>query len=272
MSQHSFDMLMQLEDDAIRLDCAALHLARDYYPNLCLDGCLRQLDEFAERVADQRPGLEAPLRYAALRHVLVETLEFRGNEDDYYDPENSYLNRVLERRMGIPISLAAIWIEVGRRLKWPIAGVGFPGHFLVRLDDPERFVICDPFNEGESLALEDCSALLESKQPGLKFCRSMLEPVSTRAVLVRMLNNLRTIYLCSADWQRAITVLERLCAAEPACAQHAQELAMIYRRAGDPRRAYAHLAAFIHRCPESREFKDVYASLEAVEDDLAAMN
>ncbi|MBK8916182.1 MAG: transglutaminase family protein [Phycisphaerales bacterium] len=272
MSPHPFDLLMQLDEPLIRLDCAALHLARDAYPGLAIECSLRQLDEIAAQVADRRPGLDAPLRYAAMRSVLVEELGFRGNEEDYYDVENSYLNRVLERRLGIPLSLSVVWIEVARRLKWPVAGVGFPCHFLVRFDDPDRFVVADAFRGGESLSLDDCRELLEARQPGLKFSMSMLEPVSTRAVLIRMLTNLRTIHMCAGRWGPAAAVLERLIAADPTNAQHPQELAMVYRRSGNLRRAYAALAAFIHRCPRSREFEAVCASLERVESDLAGMN
>ena len=95
-----------------------------------------------------RPGLTAILRYQAMRDVLVNEHNFHGNQDDYYDPQNSYLNRVLDRRLGAPVSLATIWVEVARRLKWPVHGVALPGHFLVRFDDPERFVLADPFAEG----------------------------------------------------------------------------------------------------------------------------
>ena len=157
MSRHPFDLLMTLEDEQIRLDCAALHLARDAYPDLDLRIWLDRLDELAAEVSELRPGLSAPLRYRAMREILVERHSFRGNVTEYDDPQNSYLNRVLERRLGLPITLAVIWIEVGRRLKWPVAGVGLPGHFLVRFDDPDRFVMVDVFNEGRSLALEDCA-------------------------------------------------------------------------------------------------------------------
>lgn len=272
MRQHPFDLLMELEEDSVRLDCAALHLSRDRRHGAAIDGYLAQLDELAERIAAKRPGLESPLRYAAMREVLVEEEGFRGNDEDYYDPRNFYLDCVLERRIGIPITLSVVWIEVGRRLKWPVAGVGFPGHFLVRFDDTDRFVVADPFNRGESLSLEDCTTLLDNKQPGLKFCLSMLDAVGTRAVLLRMLSNLRTVYLCGGQWTAAMEVLERLIAADPKSAAHVQELALLCKRTGDLRRAYGHLAAFIHRCPESREFQDVYTCLLGVEDALAAMN
>ena len=98
MTNHPFDLLIELNTRYIRLDCAALHLARDVYPDLVLTSYLDRLDEIADSVAELRPGLSAPLRYEAMRQVIVDEYGLRGNENDYYDPENSYLNRVLDRR------------------------------------------------------------------------------------------------------------------------------------------------------------------------------
>ncbi|MGE0481650.1 MAG: SirB1 family protein [Phycisphaerae bacterium] len=245
MQRHPFDLLMELPEEHIRLDCAALHLARDEYPALDVTGYRAQLDALAEEVAAERPGLASTLRYRALHHVLVERHGFRGNERDYYDPENSYLNRVLDRRVGIPISLAVVWIEVGRRLKWPVAGVNFPGHFLVRIDDPDRFVLVDAFGDGRSLSLADCRRLFagDETEPSAG-CASHFEPVDTRTLLSRMLNNLRVIYATHQDWPRLERVLARLVAVQPRNSRHWQELAALHFRRGDADRA----AALLHIC------------------------
>ncbi len=246
MSTHPFDLLMELETDQIRLDCAALHLARDAYPGLSMERYLSALDDMAAHVARRRPGLAANLRYEALREVLVEKCGLTGNRDAYYDPENSYLNRVLDSQMGIPISLSTVWIEVARRLKWPVAGVALPGHFIVRLDDPERFVLADPFHDGRSLSLPDCRRLVRERfGDKITFSNALLEPANARIVLTRMLQNLRNIYLAQNDLPRVASVLRRLAAVEPHNGRYLQELAAVCCRRGDVRGAYAHLAVYL---------------------------
>lgn len=273
MNRHPFDQLMLLADEQIRLDCAALHLARDVYPDLDLRLWLDRLDTLAAEVAALRPGLTAPLRYRALREVLVERHGFRGNPADYDDPQNGYLNRVLARRTGLPITLALVWMEVGRRLKWPVAGVGLPGHFLVRFDDPERFVLADVFHDGRSLGLEDCAELVRDNfGDKLEFKPEMLEPAATRDVLIRLLNNLRALYFSTDDWPRLSDVLERLRAAQPENIRLLQELAAAYFHRGEFQTAKAHLAAYLRRAPDADDSELVRRSLERIESYMAALN
>ncbi len=273
MATHPFDSLMELRTADIRLDCAALHLARDAYPGLVLGRHLRRLDELAEEVAAQRPGLSAPLRYEALRAVLVERCGLRGNEDDYYDPQNSYLNRVLERGYGIPISLSIVWIEVARRLKWPLHGLSLPGHFLVRLDDAERFVLIDPFRGGQTLRVEDCQQILEHCFEGrVRFTPEFLKPIDTRAILLRLLANLRNIYIAARDWPAVAQVLQRMAAVDPGNPRPQHELAGLLYRRGEVRAAYACLSAYLRREKDAREqllAREELAHLEAL---IASLN
>ncbi|HMQ14780.1 MAG TPA: transglutaminase-like domain-containing protein [Phycisphaerae bacterium] len=274
MWRHPFDELMELDSEDIRLDCAALHLARDVYPDLDIPRWLGVLDEMADAVAERRPGLASPQRYAALREVLVEQYELSGNPQEYYAPDNSYLNRVLEERRGIPVSLALVWVEVGRRLKWPVAGVGLPGHFLVRVDDPERFIVADPFNDGRSLSLDDCRELVQERF-GRKaaFSAAMLEPVATRPFLGRLLGNLRSIYLTDQEWSRLEQVLQRLLALEPENSQHVHDLAAVRWRQGDLVSAYRHLAVYLDHAPGSKRDQSVLkASLRQLQAAIAGLN
>jgi regulator of sirC expression with transglutaminase-like and TPR domain len=253
MKRHPFDLLMELPDGDIRLDCAALHVARDAYPELELSTSLGMLDRMAEEVAALRPGLASTLRYEAMRKVVIEGYELRGNADDYYDPDNCFLNRVLQRRLGIPISLSIVWIEVGRRLKWPVSGVGFPGHFLVRFDDPERYVIADPYHEGRALSLDECRALLDRNFNGeLAFSPGLLAPVGTRAILTRLLNNLRWVYAAHHCLDRLETVLRRLSAVEPDNPQHVLDLARVRCQRGDVRRAHEIVCSYLVDRPSDR--------------------
>jgi regulator of sirC expression with transglutaminase-like and TPR domain len=274
MNSHPFDLLVELPDADVRLDCAALHLARDVYPHIGVQAYLTRLDALAAEVAGLRAGLAAPLRYQALREVLVAQHGLNGNKDDYYDPDNSYLSRVLDRGCGIPISLAVVWIEVGRRLKWPVAGAGLPGHFLVRIDDPERFVAVDVFNDARTLSLDDCEKLLEQQFEGkVKFQPELLDPVDTRSILSRMLANLRQIYMVNHNWPRLRDVLHRLTALEPQNSLHLQELAALHFRLGDVRGAYAHLAACLQRLPDGTDDRQgVQNKLERLEAAIAALN
>lgn len=273
MSMHPFDSLMELAAPDIRLDCAALHMARDTYPDLDVARYLAKLDQLADEVAELRPGLSAPLRYVAMRTVLVERHGFGGDEEDYYDPQNSYLNRVLDRGVGIPISLSAIWIEVGRRLNWPVAGVGLPGHFVIRFDDPERFVLVDPFCEGRTLSLEDCEKLVNDFfEQKTEFSEELLEPTDVRAILGRMLNNLHKIYATNHDWDRLVDILRRQTAVDPTDARARRELAILLYRRGSLHDAHAHLSEFLLRHPDSDDAGSVRRELASLEAALAALN
>lgn len=272
MSTHPFDLLVELPTSDIRLDCAALHLARDAYPELSLRPSLATLDQLAESVADKRPGLSAPLRFLAMRKTLIEEFALRGNPD-YYDADNSYLNRVLERKLGIPLSLSVVWLEVARRLKWPAVGIGFPGHFLVRFDDPEHFVLIDPFREGQSLDLSDCEQLIKHQfGDEAKLEPDHLAPVDTRAILTRMLNNLRGVYVSQGQWARLADVLERLVAIEPNRSRHVADLAALRARAGDLHGACARVEAFLHMNPDASDAEDMRLRLRKLKAEMAAGN
>jgi regulator of sirC expression with transglutaminase-like and TPR domain len=264
---------MELETSEIRLDCAALHLARDAYPEIHLPRYLSILDEMAEEVAARRPGLAANLRYEAMRDVLVETYNFTGNAHHYYNPENLYLNRVLDARAGIPVSLSVVWIEVARRLKWPVSGVALPGNFVVRFDDPERFVIANPYQDGRSLSLEDCRLLVQEGFEGrLSFSSEQLRPVDTRAILMRLLRNLRNIYLANNDLPRLQDTLRRMLAVQPASGKTLQDLAAVCARQGDMRGAGAYLEAYLRRQPRGRDAGLVRRNLRQVRAALLALN
>lgn len=271
--RHPFDMLVELNPADIRLDCAALQLARDTYPHIEVARYTHLLDDLAEQVAALRPGLSANLRYEAMREVLVDDFGLTGNTDDYYDPENSFLNRVLDRGQGVPIAVSIIWMEVGRRLKWPVHGAAYPGHFLVRFDDPERFIVVDAFRDGQTLTEADCQSLLDHCFDGkVQFRPSYLEAVGTRTILARILNNLRSVYAANQSWGRLEWCLRRLAALEPHSARHVQEIAALRYRRGDVRAAYAHLEAFVTARPENPDTGRVRERLHRLEADLAALN
>jgi regulator of sirC expression with transglutaminase-like and TPR domain len=220
-------------DDDIELDVAALLIGEWEYGYLDVDHYLARLDDLARSVRrslDDKPAdALAPIR--ALNQVLFDDLGFCGNGDDYYDPRNSFLNEVIDRRLGIPISLSVIYIEVARRLGVAVKGVGFPGHFLLRYDCDGATAIIDPFGQGRTLDLSDLEAMLAHAAPDLKLDADMLSPASKRQILLRMLTNLAGIYDTRDDVLRCLEVVERMHALSPDDTRIAQELDRLRQRA-----------------------------------------
>lgn len=189
----------------------ALAIAEDAYPGLRTETYLSRLDELAAPLAIRLEGLEGAERLEVFIAYVYDELGFLGNTEDYYDPRNSYLNEVLDRRLGIPISLAVVLIALGRRAGLQVEGVGFPGHFIVRVGG-EGGLYLDPFTDGQVLERED---LLEIARRALGEHRDLapeqLRPVDTRSMAVRMLFNLQNIYERRGDHARAMVVCDRLC-------------------------------------------------------------
>jgi regulator of sirC expression with transglutaminase-like and TPR domain len=175
-----FAFVVQQPDDEIALDEAAFLIAAHDHP-VDVDAGLRDLDALAAEIG----GVDVP----ALAHELFVARGFAGNTVDYGDPRNSYLDVVLARRLGLPITLSVLMIEVGRRLGLALCGVGMPGHFLVGVVDADDSFV-DPFHQGALLTAADARALYERTHPGAMFTEAYLEPVGPRAVLARMLANL----------------------------------------------------------------------------------
>ncbi|MCX6020575.1 MAG: transglutaminase-like domain-containing protein, partial [Chloroflexi bacterium] len=171
-------------DAALNLARCALLIAAQEYADLDIQATLLRLDRFAATVRGNRTGDSAAAKLEALRSCWTGVFGFSGNEQEYYDPRNSYLHEVLERRTGIPISLAVVFLEIGWRVGLPLAGVGLPGHFVVRLQDAEGPIFLDPFNGAELLDEAGCMALMRRASAGrMSFRPEYLWPVSKRQIL-----------------------------------------------------------------------------------------
>jgi regulator of sirC expression with transglutaminase-like and TPR domain len=216
-SRRTFQELVNLPDGAVPLAEAALLMACEEYPQLELSPYLDRLDEFAEVVRPKLQSRFSPLdTIDVLNEVLFGVLGFRGNTDNYNDPRNSFFNDVLERRVGIPITLSAVYLEVARRVGFPIYGVGMPGHFLVRYDDRQQEFFVDPFNGGQILTREDCQQrFTEMFGNEQEFSERMLSIVSPRQMLFRMLNNLKTIYLKAHTFEKSLAMVDMMLLADP---------------------------------------------------------
>lgn len=209
--------LLQDPTSPVPLDLAALEIASIEYPDLDCQHYLRLLDEWAETARrgpiDSLGGESFVHEYHAF---FFQCLRFQGNTADYYNPRNSYLNEVLERRTGIPITLAVVYQELARRLGRDVRGISFPGHFLVEVrdDDFRRFV--DVFNRGRLMTAEDCLRM-GLEMTGIDYADrpELLLPVDSRTILIRMLSNLRSIYLTRRANRKLLAVLDLLLLATP---------------------------------------------------------
>ncbi len=234
------------DDDGLDLLTGALLIARDAHPGLDFAAQRARLDELARPLAGRGlAGLPPTVQARLLSDYLYVVAGFHGAKADYYNPGNSFLNEVLERRTGIPITLAVVYIEVARRLGVDALGVGFPGHFLVRLGalDPRQRgnapVVIDPFHHGRLLDAPALEALLRRSNVRAPLSDDMLEPARTRHVVARMLMNLRGIYATRGDTARLLVVLDRLIDLMPDLTNELLERAALYEQLGAPAAALA---------------------------------
>jgi regulator of sirC expression with transglutaminase-like and TPR domain len=246
------EFAMLAAHEPIPLARGALLIAKDEYPELDLE---KYLDQLAALAREAEPVLRAAKgtveKIQSLSEFLFTRKGFEGNRDQYGDPRNSFLNEVLERRLGIPISLSVLYIEVGRRLGLNLHGVSFPTHFLVKAVDNYRELIIDPFNHGAILDRDEIRARLQQiyQQP-VDVRPEMLKPVSTRHILVRMLRNLKNIYAHGADWQRVLAVLDRILTLDPRSLEELLERAVLYERMECFAAALDDFQSFLTQAPE----------------------
>lgn len=249
--------LAGLTDDQVPLLGSALLIAHDEYPNLNAAGC----DALVEaHVASLRPEVDAidsgPLKMQAINYRLFNELGYAGNHDEYYDPRNSYMNEVLTRRLGNPISLAVVQLEVARRLGVPLDGVSFPGHFLVRLPVDDGVLVMDPFNRGRPLNADE---LRQRARPHFgedvpdDALLQILTPAPPRAILVRMLRNLHALYTENGDWARAVRCTDRILRLTPDNADALRDRGLGYMELGHSAGAHHDLGRYLQLNPEAQD-------------------
>src|SRR5262245_22953875 len=211
-SRKTFQQLVTLPDAAIPLAETALMIACEEYPQLELSPYLDLLDEIAETVQRKRAPLDSPVdTVKRVNGVLFDSYGFRANTNDYYDQRNSFFNDVLDRRIGIPITLSTLYIEVARRISFPIVGVGMPGHFLVKYWDRREEFFLDPYNSGQILTREDCrKRLIEQFGEGVEFNDRLLARATHRQILWRMLNNLKDIYVKGHAIDKCLSMVDMM--------------------------------------------------------------
>jgi regulator of sirC expression with transglutaminase-like and TPR domain len=250
-----------LERDPVPLDEAALAIAQEEYPDLEAEAYLTRLDDLAARVLRfAPPPLRAASALRALRDVLHGEEALRGNEQDYYDPRNSFLNEVLDRRLGIPLSLSIVYIEVARRAGLRLDGVGFPGHFLAKYVSPAGIeVFVDAFHAGEMISAEECVARYKARTGGRELDPKYLRGVGARQILARMLHNLRRIYADRKDDVRSFWVLDRILMLAPGQVEALRDRGLAAARLGGSSAAARDLEAYLARAPRATDAADTGA-------------
>ncbi|HEX6693656.1 MAG TPA: transglutaminase-like domain-containing protein [Longimicrobiales bacterium] len=248
----------------IDLASAALLIAAEEYPQLTPEPYLQRLDVLAERVRDRLADENAPLIVLQeLSRVLFEEEHFRGNAGNYYDPRNSFLNDVLDRRLGIPLTLCIVYLEVGWRLGLPLAGVNFPGHFVVRYEGEALRLLADPYQEGAIRFEEDAQGLLDQVAGGqLELQATHLRSADRRDILVRLLTNLKSIYLNARDDVKALGAMERILIIRPDAADEVRDHALALTRLGRGAEAMHGLQEYLRLAPDATDRMRIQLLLE----------
>lgn len=258
---------------SIDLGEASLLIALDAYPDLDVDAYLARLDALAAPLAQRiDPAAPLPAWVEAVNGHLFGEEGFRGNEADYYDPRNSYLNEVLDRRLGIPITLSVVYLEVARRIGLDAVGVGLPGHFVLEARRGDQTMLLDPFHGGVPLDVEDCARLVEETHgSGFPFSEDLLVPVPKRAILGRILNNLKMIYLRSGDAERAWPVVEKMVHLQPDSPIDRRDRGLLAHRLNRFALARDDLRFYLDHAQGASDADVIRASLRAVESILAVL-
>lgn len=228
-----YQQALSADDADIDLAEAALLIASDEYPELDIPSYVARLDGMAGALKRRlRPDISATDTVLALNHFLFKEMGFAGNREDYYDPRNSYLNEVLDRRRGIPITLSLVYLELGRRVGLKVDGVSFPAHFLVKCTVRDGAVVLDPYESGASLGYDElkrrAQAARNGAAPSPSDIAGMLAASGKREILARLLRNLKAIYMNRRLWDKALKIADRIVVTLPRAAAEIRDRGLIY--------------------------------------------
>ncbi|MGQ4648753.1 transglutaminase family protein [Lyngbya aestuarii] len=256
-------------DTQIDLAASALYIAQEEYPELEVDAYLSALDVMAAEVEERLPPERYPLRLIkSLNHYLYNELGYSGNASNYYDPRNSFLNEVIERRTGIPITLSLVYLEIARRLDFPMVGINLPGHFLIRPEFQEAGIFVDAFHQGDILFEQDCEARLSQiyGHP-VRLQAGFTASVSSRQLLARMLTNLKLIYLKLNDLPKALAAVERILLLFPEVPTELRDRGLLYYQLGDSWTASQDLKMYLAMLPLAEDAQIISRLLEQLSKD-----
>src|SRR5258707_2305884 len=283
--RQEFTTLILGDDASIDLARAALLIAAGEYPHLDFNQHLLRLEELAEQVRARMLSLEMQPAQPpqtvnecfdvlhAMNGVLFEQERFRGNRIDYYNPQNSFLNRVLERRLGIPLTPALVYMEVGKRLGLRIAGVGMPFHFIVRCEFQGACIYVDPYEKGKFLSEQDCrerlSLIFKNRED---FDPTWLEPLNSRQFLTRMLINLKNIYVHKSDFPHALMACDRILLLNPIQPVELRDRGVVHFHLKHYSRAVHDLGKYIELAPQADDVEEVRQQIKVIRQLIAMMN
>lgn len=253
LARQLFYQEINLPEAQIDLGKAALYLAKEEYPELDAEEYLNALDVMAAEIKERLPKESYPLRIIkSINNYLYQDLGFKGNTREYYDPRNSFLNQAIERRTGIPITLALVYLEIAKRIDFPMVGIGMPGHFLIRPDFEEADIYVDAFNEGEILFPQDCAERLAQiyGQP-VQMRPEFLEAVGPKKFLARMLTNLKAIYLNQGENSKALEAIEKILLLFPEAVVERRDRGVLYYQLGRWTEARPDLESYLVNIPDA---------------------
>ncbi|MFH1764287.1 MAG: tetratricopeptide repeat protein [Gemmatimonadota bacterium] len=255
---------VSLADEEINLARAAIMVAREEYPQLCEERYLGHLDLLAEEARDRLDEENAHLLVLQeLLNSLYGRQGFRGNREAYYDPRNSFLNDVLDRGLGIPLTLGIVVLEVGWRLGLPLEGVNFPGHFLVRFKGDAIDLLIDPYDGGAVRFQDEAQELLDRVYGGMvRVQDSFLKAASKREMLVRLLMNLKSVYLNARDHAKALSTVERILLIRPIAVGEIRDRGVILAKLGRKDEALEQLEAYLNVAPEAADSQRILGMVE----------
>lgn len=264
-------------EEEIDLAEAVLIVAAHEYPDLDVNDYLARLFEMAATLKRRlRRDIGTTETLIALNHYLFDELGFTGNTADYYDPRNCFLNDVLDRRLGIPITLSLVYIEIGRRIGLALHGVSFPGHFLAKCVVRDGVVVLDPYARGASLSLDDLQQRLQTLrgdvEPRPEVVQQMLSTASRKDILARILRNLKGIYLHQRDLGRALSAADRIIALDPRAAEEYRDRAGIYLELECFRAALADFRNYLMLKPEADDAAAVKRSVAELQQIATRLN
>ena len=269
-----FRVLAEAPEGRVSLGEAALWIAAEEYEDLDVSAYLRRLDALGLAARELvTPATDADGCAAALNRLLFEEEGFRGNAEDYYDPRNSFLNEILYRRLGVPITLSVVYIEIAVRAGVTVRGVGLPGHFVVRLTRHGATRLLDPFHGGALRSEADCHARMKAIYgEAIPFDPAYLASVTTRQILGRMLANLKGIYTRQRDWVRALRAVDRILLLTPGALGEIRDRGLIQAGLGATAAAIRDLDTYLRDAPEAADADEVRGQLRALRQALAALN
>lgn len=277
-----FTELLAGGDERIELARACLLIAQDAYPGLDVEGYVNEVARLALRLRarlSRTAGAEE--KVVELNQFLFDELGYSGNAENYYDPRNSYLNEVIDRRTGIPITLSVLYMELGRKIGLPLQGVSFPGHFLVRVRMRGGMLVLDPFAGGEPQTEDELRARLERVIPrdvtgGVPVrdlpLEQFLEPATNRQILARLLRNLKGIYRQAEKPERMLDVLNRALVVSPDSTSDLRDRGVVYHQLQCYRAALRDLTDYLAREPDAADIEEMRAKLIELSSLCARLN